>query len=93
MTSVSNGWLARRLARAYGARVAQVLGDARSQEGLGAEVAPGLHERELRYLQDEEWAVCGDDVLWRRSKLGLHLNADERARVAAWCQARWPASA
>jgi glycerol-3-phosphate dehydrogenase len=78
--------LARRLARAYGARVAQVLGDARSQQDLGAEVAPGLHERELRYLQDEEWAACGDDVLWRRSKLGLHYTPGEREQIACWMQ-------
>ena len=50
----------------------------------GAEVAPGLYERELRYLHDHEWARSADDVLWRRSKLGLHFSAAERAAVAAW---------
>ena len=57
---------------------------------LGAVVVPGLYEAELRYLQREEWAVTGDDVLWRRSKLGLHLTADERAQVADWMK-RHPA--
>ncbi|MDB5730839.1 MAG: dependent oxidoreductase [Variovorax sp.] len=80
--------LARRLARAYGARIALVLGDAASMADLGAQVAPGLHERELRYLCDEEWALDGDDVLWRRSKLGLHCTPAERERVAAWMRAR-----
>jgi glycerol-3-phosphate dehydrogenase len=52
--------------------------------GLGSEVAPGLHEAELRYLWDHEWARQADDVLWRRSKLGLHLGAKERAAIAGW---------
>ncbi|MBQ0933128.1 glycerol-3-phosphate dehydrogenase [Ideonella sp. 3Y2] len=87
------GPLARRLARAYGARVGLVLGDARSLADLGAAVAPGLHEAELRYLRDEEWACSADDVLWRRSKLGLHLTAAERAQVAAWMAAHAQAGA
>lgn len=78
--------LLHRLCRAYGARIAQVLGDARDLNDLGAEVAPGIHERELRYLIDEEWARTGDDVLWRRSKLGLHRSAEQRDAVGAWMQ-------
>jgi glycerol-3-phosphate dehydrogenase len=70
---------ARRLARAYGSRVERVLARA-----PGAEIAPGLFENELRYLCDEEWAVSAQDVLWRRSKLGLHLKADECRRVAEY---------
>jgi len=81
------GQLARRLARAYGARIADVLGDARSFADLGAEVAPGLFERELRFLQGNEWAVSAEDVLWRRSKLGLHYTAPQREQVALWLQA------
>jgi len=76
--------LARRLARAYGARIALVLGDATSMSDLGTEVAPGLFERELMYLQSGEWAATAHDVLWRRSKLGLHYSVAERARVEAW---------
>jgi len=79
--------LARRLARAYGARVAELLGDAQSMADMGDAVAPGLHERELRFLQKSEWAMSADDVLWRRSKLGLRYTAEERAQVAAWLQA------
>ncbi|WP_022979719.1 glycerol-3-phosphate dehydrogenase [Ideonella sp. B508-1] len=78
------GPLARRLARAYGARVGALIGEARSLAGLGAEVAPGLHEAELRLLQREEWAQDADDVLWRRSKLGLHYTPEERQRVRDW---------
>jgi glycerol-3-phosphate dehydrogenase len=72
----------RRLCRAYGARVEQVLAGDR-----GAEVAPGLYEAELRYLCDQEWATTGEDVLWRRSKLGLHLDAEQRSRVTDWMSA------
>jgi glycerol-3-phosphate dehydrogenase len=76
--------LGRRLARAYGSRVERVLGRAGSLADLGKEVAPGLHEAELHYLRDEEWATTADDVLWRRSKLGLHYSETERQQVAAW---------
>ena len=77
----------RRLARAYGARIDRVLGRAESLADLGAEVAPGLHEAEIRYLQREEWVTCADDLLWRRSKLGLHYSAAERQQVADWLAA------
>ena len=76
--------LARRLAHAYGTRIDRVLNDAGQLADLGQEVAPHLFEAELRYLQAEEWAVSADDVLWRRSKLGLHLNEEQREAVARW---------
>jgi glycerol-3-phosphate dehydrogenase len=76
--------LSKRLARAYGARVDRVLGDAVSLLDLGAELAPGLYEAELRHLLHDEWACSADDVLWRRSKLGLHLDAAARERVQGW---------
>ena len=78
--------LAHRLARAYGTRIAEVLGDAASMAELGPAVAPGLHERELRYLQEQEWACSADDVLWRRSKLGLRFTPQQRDQVGAWMQ-------
>lgn len=73
-----------RMARAYGARIARVLPP--SEAGMGEEVAPGLYEAELAYLRNEEWATTADDVLWRRSKLGLHVDAAARARVADWME-------
>ena len=83
-----HGWLppamARRLARAYGGRIGRVLGGAARLEDLGPEIAPGLHDAELRYLVREEWARSADDVLWRRSKLGLHYTEAQRAAVADW---------
>jgi glycerol-3-phosphate dehydrogenase len=76
--------LARRLARAYGTRIERLLGDATCQSDLGDEVAPGLFELELRYLRREEWACTAEDVLWRRTKRGLHFIEAERQRVADW---------
>jgi glycerol-3-phosphate dehydrogenase len=76
--------VARRLARQYGANVEHVLARPR-----GAEVAPGLFENELAHQHEAEWARCADDVLWRRSKLGLHYTPAQRAAVAAWCDAQW----
>jgi glycerol-3-phosphate dehydrogenase len=76
--------LARRLARAYGSRIEHVLGAAMSRADLGAEIAPGLFEIELCYLLREEWACTAEDVLWRRSKRGLHFSEAERLSVADW---------
>jgi glycerol-3-phosphate dehydrogenase len=76
--------LARRLCRAYGARIGELLGSATRLADMGHEVAPGLYEAELRFLCDTEWARTGEDVLWRRSKLGLHYDEAEHAHVQAW---------
>ncbi len=80
--------LARRYARAYGSRVSRLLGQARTLSDLGEEIAPGVFEKELIYLRGEEWAMTGEDVLWRRSKLGLHLDAAGRRAVTAWMDAQ-----
>ncbi|MGD9691142.1 MAG: glycerol-3-phosphate dehydrogenase C-terminal domain-containing protein, partial [Phycisphaerales bacterium] len=74
----------RRMARAYGSRVARILEGAEDAAALGAQVLPGLYECELKYLRDHEWARTAEDVLWRRSKLGLGLPADAVARLQAW---------
>lgn len=73
-----------RLAAAYGTRVDRLLGVARSTLELGEEVLPGLHQREIEYLRSEEWAVTAEDILYRRSKLALHLPADAAARLDDW---------
>jgi glycerol-3-phosphate dehydrogenase len=79
-----------RLARAYGSRIDKVLGSGDSGAGeLGAEIAPGLFEVEMHYLHDHEWARGADDVLWRRSKLGLHFSERQRGAVADWCSKHW----
>jgi glycerol-3-phosphate dehydrogenase len=64
--------------RRHGALASEVLGDGITGEHYGA----GLTERELRYFVEREYAGSADDVLWRRSKAGLHLDARQQARVA-----------
>jgi glycerol-3-phosphate dehydrogenase len=78
------GPLLHRYARAYGTRARRLIGDARSLQDLGAEVLPGLFEREIDYLRREEWAVTAEDILYRRSKLALHLPAGSATRLDEW---------
>ncbi len=73
-----------RLAQAYGTRAGLVIGGANSLTGLGQAFGATLYEAELAYVRDHEFARTADDVLWRRSKLGLRLSADEQANVALW---------
>ena len=80
--------LLRRYARAYGTRMERMLGAAASLAQLGEEIAPGLYAAEVEYLIAHEWAQTAEDILWRRSKLGLHLPADTGARLAAWLARR-----
>ena len=70
-----------RLARRHGSHVAAVLGDAKSLTDMGHLLGPSLTEREVVYLKEREWAASAEDILWRRTKAGLHLSAEERARV------------
>ena len=79
--------LARRWARAYGSRAEILLAGAAGIDDLGEEVAPRLYAAELRYLMRHEWAGCAEDVLWRRSKLGLHLPPGCADDVDAWMDA------
>jgi glycerol-3-phosphate dehydrogenase len=75
--------LARRWAQAYGSRALGLLEGCRSLADLGADLGGGLHEREVRFLRDTEWACTAEDVLDRRTRLGLVLDAAARNRVAA----------
>ena len=80
--------LARRYARAYGTRMERLLGGASSLAQLGEQIAPGLHAAEVEYMLAQEWAQTAEDILWRRSKLGLHLPAGTSDRLAAWLARR-----
>ena len=77
----------RRLVRSYGTRAPEVLGEARLWVDLGEDFGAGLTAREVRYLQAAEWAQTADDILWRRSKLGLRFDGAARARLGAWLAA------
>lgn len=79
--------LRQRYARAYGTRMHVLLAQASSTAQLGKEIAPQVYEAELRYARDVEFATTGDDFLWRRSKCGLHLNAQEADAVRQWFKA------
>lgn len=80
--------LAGRLVRAYGTRAARLLDGARAMTDLGRIFDAGLTEREVSYLMKEEWAETADDVLWRRSKLGLRFSATRKAALDQFMQAR-----
>ncbi len=71
-----------RLARAYGTRLKHVVGDAVHLRDLGTHFGAGLYEREVRYLLDTEFARTADDILWRRTKLGLQLTPKEVQALA-----------
>jgi glycerol-3-phosphate dehydrogenase len=55
---------------------------------MGEEIAPGLYQAEVEYLMRHEWAVTAADILWRRSKLGLHLPGGTEQKLDAWLRAR-----
>ena len=76
--------LVARYARAYGSRIKLLLGQRASLAEMGKEIVPGLYAAEAEYLCAHEWAQSAVDILWRRSKLGLHLPPDSAVRVDAW---------
>jgi len=90
-------WLApallQRYARAYGTRLGSMLSHCRTRADLGAEIVPGLFEVEAHYLVRQEWARSAEDILWRRSKLGLHAGPGAAATLDAWLTQRSAAAA
>ena len=89
-------WLPPRLhlryAHAYGTRLERVLGDAASLADLGDRDPPWSLRARSRYLCREEFAQTADDILWRRTKLGLHLLGRDLRPLATWLAAQ-PATA
>lgn len=90
IASVRGSWpfvseaMARRLVRCYGTRVNRILGKAQSMADLGPDFGSGLTGAEVRYLIEHEWARSANDILWRRTKLGLHMSKTERDAVGAF---------
>ena len=76
-----------RLVRAYGTEAGQVLGDARTEADLGPTFGATLTGAEVRWLMSREYARRAEDVVWRRSKLGLRLTPDQIAALDDWMQA------
>ena len=56
----------------------------KSKKDLGKEFGAGLFEREVRYLMTHEWAKTAEDVLWRRTKLGLHMTTSQIDTLEKW---------
>ncbi|MDA1309882.1 MAG: glycerol-3-phosphate dehydrogenase [Proteobacteria bacterium] len=75
---------ARRLVRLYGTRAWAILGAAKTLTDLGECFGADLHEAELHHLVEREWAASAEDVLWRRSKLGLRFTEAETQRLAQY---------
>jgi len=92
-----HGWLpvdiAKRWAVTYGSRVWQLLEGIQGPEGLGDAIGGGLFAREVDYLRGQEWAIGTDDILWRRTKLGLFTTEAEQRALAAYLQANEPVRA
>ncbi len=81
-------WLApkvvSRYARAYGTRIHKLLEGKRSLADMGEPLAEGLYAAELEYLMNFEWASSSADILWRRSKLGLHVPPETAQKIDSW---------
>ncbi len=76
------------IVRRHGNRATKVLGEAASLEALGRNFGAGLTEREIEYFIAEEWAANAEDVLWRRTKCGLHMTGPQRDAVEAFMKSK-----
>jgi len=85
-----------RLVRSYGTMARKIFADRPDAPddapALGCHFGAGLYEREVAHLVKNEWAMTAEDVLWRRSKLGLHIGESGRRQLSDWLMARLPAS-
>ena len=72
---------------AYGTRIDRVLGEAKAPEDLGMRFGADLTAAEVRYLMQHEWAESAEDVLWRRSKLGLFFSPAQQEMLAGFMAA------
>ncbi len=80
-TDLLEAWIKR-----YGTLIRVVLGDAKTLDDLGVCFGADLYECEVRYLMREEWAQTAEDIMWRRTKSGLRLNAEQRASLTRFCE-------
>jgi glycerol-3-phosphate dehydrogenase len=82
--------LIRALVQRHGSRAPDILGVACKVADLGVHFGGNLYEREVEHFRAREWAYDAEDVLWRRTKAGLHLNFEQQARVSAYMAAQPP---
>jgi glycerol-3-phosphate dehydrogenase len=81
-----------RLCRSYGSLVDELLFGVTTTADLGRDFGGGLTQREVDYLTQHEWAETADDILWRRTKLGLRVSPQQRAALEAYLEARHSAA-
>lgn len=79
-----DGALIERLFGSYGMRSWNVLKDVSNMSDMGKSFGAGLYEKEIIYLIKYEWAQTAEDILWRRTKLSLHLNKDQQGALTHW---------
>ena len=79
--------------RAYGTEARDVLGDAKSAEALGRDFGATLTETEVTWLMEREYARTAEDIVWRRSKLGLRLDETQIHDLDDWMKTRRAGSA
>ena len=76
-------WL-NRLLKAYGSEAFDLLGDAKTEGDLGQNFGSNLTEREVNWLVEREFANTAEDIIWRRSKLGLRMTSKEIDALDSW---------
>ena len=69
------------MAHAYGTQALKILGTADNKEALGTDFGHGLTQNEVDYLMSQEWATTAEDILWRRTKMGLYLSKEEQEKL------------
>lgn len=79
--------LIKKITRRHGSLTTDILGDAKSMDDLGQHIGEELYEKEVEYLKRREWAVTAEDILWRRTKVGLHLAPVELQKAEAVIEA------
>ncbi len=79
---------AARLIRTYGTNAAKMLGQAKAAGNLGDDFGAGLTEVEVRWLMEHEFAVSAEDILWRRTRLGLHFTPEQNQKLENWLAAQ-----
>lgn len=70
--------------RTYGARCLELLGESAEIAELGTELCPGLYQREVEFLAQNEWVNTAQDILWRRTRMGLHASQTDQDRLQNW---------
>ena len=90
-----NSWLSpkdiNRLFNSYGTVINSLMENVKGYEDMGIHFGEGLYEIEVNYLQLHEWAITAEDILWRRSKLGLTISAQGKKKLQDWLDANEPA--